>query len=585
MQFQDAATQYGTKNLSPRSLQRRRWRLNAGQIRKFLPMILLAAIVCSAALPGRAEAARRAAIVIDGNSGRVLHATNPDLLCYPASLTKMMTLFLVFDDLKSGKLKFNTRVRVSKKAASATPSKLGLKAGSTISVRNAIKALITKSANDVAIAVAEHISGSEAAFARRMTRRAHQLGMRKTKFTNASGLPDTDQVTTARDITRLALALMDVHGKHYHLFAMRSFRFKGRTYKNHNGLLRNFRGTDGLKTGYTRASGFNLVASTRRDGKHVIGAVFGGKSVTERNRTMRWILTKSFKKASTTKTRKPIGVYRPQLIARAKPARRKLRRARLWPTPRPRLLRRGQLAKQVAPPATRVLRQPTIKISRVRPVRFTNPTTNRNTQAARLPRPSAHRMRTASRRRAPPGARLARRTRPPKQLARLPSTLNAQATKLANNRQMASLTPRFAPRSTARNRGYAVQNHAAGGVAKFGAPRTMRSALLATPASRQPQQRRAKPNQRRRLDSATRGNFQVQIGAYGTISEAQNRIRNVQAMAGNLLSGYTSVTMPFDKANKRYYRARFAGFNNSMAASTCNELRRRAVECFVTRAN
>src|SRR6185436_17114024 len=180
-----------------------------------------------------------------------------------------------------------------------------LEEGEEIALIDAIKVLITKSANDVAIAVAEHIAGSEEKFARLMTRKAHQLGMSATTFRNASGLPDDAQVTTARDMVTLALRLQDDFPKHYPLFATRTASYKSEEFRNHNTLLFHYEGTDGLKTGYTRASGFNLVASVRRGKKHVIGAVFGGVSAESRNAAMRTFLNMGLVKASNEKTRQP----------------------------------------------------------------------------------------------------------------------------------------------------------------------------------------------------------------------------------------------------------------------------------------
>ncbi|MEL6373063.1 MAG: serine hydrolase [Pseudomonadota bacterium] len=259
--------------------------------------------ISSVLAPDQAHAARSAALVVDANTGKVLYSRQADQRRYPASLTKMMTLFIIFDELEAKRLTLGTRMRVSARAAGVQPSKLGLVVGRSITVRNAIKALITKSANDVAITVAEHIAGSEPAFARRMTARARQLGMSRTTFKNASGLPHRGQITTAYDMVRLGLQLMDQHGKYYGYFKTRSFTYRGRTYRNHNALLRSFPGTDGLKTGYTRASGFNLVTSTRRGRKHLIGAVFGGRSGRARNRTMRRLLTRYFARAATRRTR------------------------------------------------------------------------------------------------------------------------------------------------------------------------------------------------------------------------------------------------------------------------------------------
>src|SRR6185503_1574023 len=269
----------------------------------------IAALVATlaAAAPGiaHAEAKKSAVLVIDGNTGRVLHQSAADEPRHPASLAKMMTIYLAFELIEQGKLSYQTKIKFSANAVAASPSKLDLEEGEEIALIDAIKILITKSANDVAIAVAEHIAGSEEKFARLMTRKAHQLGMSATTFRNASGLPDDAQVTTARDMVTLALRLQDDFPKHYPLFATRTASYKSEEFRNHNTLLFHYEGTDGLKTGYTRASGFNLVASVRRGKKHVIGAVFGGASADSRNSAMRTYLNMGLVKASNEKTRQP----------------------------------------------------------------------------------------------------------------------------------------------------------------------------------------------------------------------------------------------------------------------------------------
>jgi D-alanyl-D-alanine carboxypeptidase len=217
----------------------------------------------------------------------------------------MMTLYLAFETIEAGRMSYTTKIKITEEAAAAAPSKLDVDAGTEITALEAFKALVTKSANDVAIALAQHIGGTEQNFARLMTRKAREIGMSHTTFRNASGLPDPEQVTTARDMLTLALRLQDDFPRHYQLFATRSFNYAGHTYRNHNTLLTRYRGTDGIKTGYTRASGFNLVSSVHRDGKHLVAAVFGGDTARERNVKMQSLLNAAFAKASTKVTRKP----------------------------------------------------------------------------------------------------------------------------------------------------------------------------------------------------------------------------------------------------------------------------------------
>ena len=238
--------------------------------------------------------ARYASMVVDANTGKVLHASNPDRKRYPASLTKMMTLYMVFDALERKKLTLNQRLKVSRRAQGMAPSKLGLKHGQTIRVKDAILALITKSANDVAVVVAEALGGTEIKFAQMMTKKARQIGMRRTKFRNASGLPNHRQVSTARDMATMARRLIRDFPQFYHFFGTQRFSFKRRTFRNHNNLLANYPGVDGIKTGYIRASGFNLVASTKRHGRRLIGVIFGGKSAKSRDRHMRRLFERAY---------------------------------------------------------------------------------------------------------------------------------------------------------------------------------------------------------------------------------------------------------------------------------------------------
>ena len=254
---------------------------------------LIAFVVLWGGMADTVKARQFAALAIDAQTGRTLYARNADARCYPASLTKIMTLYILFEELRAGRVNYGTRMRVSRHASNQAPSKLGLRPGQTIRVIDAIKALVTKSANDVAVVVAEHISKTERRFARRMTRTARRLGMKRTRFRNASGLPDRRQVTTARDMARLGRRIERDFPKYYAFFRTRSFVWKGRRYSNHNRLLGRYRGVDGIKTGYTRSSGFNLVSSVRRNNRHLVAVVLGGRTGRERDRYMVRLLDKT----------------------------------------------------------------------------------------------------------------------------------------------------------------------------------------------------------------------------------------------------------------------------------------------------
>ncbi len=256
------------------------------------------AVVCASAgllaLGPHAEAAHLSSIVIDADTGQAISLEAPDAVNYPASLTKMMTLYLTFRGLEDGKLKLDQGFTVSAHAAAQAPSKLGLTPGETIALKDLVFAVITHSANDAAVVIAENIAGSEPAFAQRMTDQAHRLGMSNTHFANASGLPNPDNLTTARDLATLARALYRDFPKEYPWFATEEYSFRGVSYANHNHLMSSFAGMDGIKTGYIRASGFNLAASAVRGGRRLIAVVMGGDSAHSRDMKMASLLDEAF---------------------------------------------------------------------------------------------------------------------------------------------------------------------------------------------------------------------------------------------------------------------------------------------------
>lgn len=239
-----------------------------------------------------------AGIVVDAKTGKVLYGNDADELRYPASLTKMMTLYLTFEALESGKVRKTTPVPFSKNASAEPPSKLGVRAGSKITVEQAILSLVTRSANDSATALAELLGGSEARFAKLMTAKARALGMTRTTYRNAHGLPNSGQTTTARDQARLGMALRQHFPQYYDYFSTRSFRFGKQTIGNHNRLLGSVRGVDGIKTGYTRASGFNLVSSVQANGRSIVAVVMGGRSGGSRDAQMRKLIAEFMPDAS-----------------------------------------------------------------------------------------------------------------------------------------------------------------------------------------------------------------------------------------------------------------------------------------------
>jgi len=257
------------------------------------------ATASAAAPPAFTANDRYASIVVDAETGRVLAAANADQALHPASLTKIMTLYMTFDALKRGQIGLQQSLRISSHAEAMTPTKLGLRTGQVITTEQAILGLVTKSANDAAVVLAEALGGSEENFARMMTQRARSLGMAQTVFMNASGLPNRAQVSSARDMALLAMALLRDHPRHYRYFSTTEFSFRGQVHPNHNRLLGGYAGADGIKTGFVNASGFNLVASAQRDGRRVIGVVFGGNTGRARDLHMISLLDDGFRSLGT----------------------------------------------------------------------------------------------------------------------------------------------------------------------------------------------------------------------------------------------------------------------------------------------
>ena len=287
-----------------------------------LCLLLLQSIVVTIGPAEAKTAPRYAAMVVDAHTGKVLFSRNADARRYPASLTKIMTLYMLFGLMAKGKVAHDTAFVVTPNASRQAPSKVGFKPGQTIRAIDAIHILVTKSANDVAVVVAENIGGTEANFAQMMTLKAREIGMTRTTFKNASGLPNPGQVTTARDMITLSLRLIRDYPQYYRVFKTKYFRYRGKRYRNHNRLLFSHKGTDGIKTGYIRASGFNLVSSVRQGDKHVVAVVFGGKSSKSRNAHMRKLLNRTMPTAiahSGTRRSPPLPDRNPIVIASAVP--------------------------------------------------------------------------------------------------------------------------------------------------------------------------------------------------------------------------------------------------------------------------
>jgi D-alanyl-D-alanine carboxypeptidase len=551
-------------------------------------------------LPATAMASeRRASMVLDANSGKILHAQAIDEPRYPASLTKLMTLYIVFEMMEQGRLSPSTRIRISPHAASVAPSKLGLDPGEEIALEDAIRIIVTKSANDIAVAVAERIAGTEPQFAALMTQKARHLGMSATTFRNANGLPDPKQVTTARDMITLALHLNDDFPRFYKYFSTRRFTYAGSTYRNHNTMLGWYQGMDGLKTGYTSASGFNLVASVRRGGKHVVGVVFGGSSAGARNAYMRAILDRALAHASTTVTRKPMMIAhqrQPAVVAAAASSReapplvepvrsatppllphQRLRMAnagasrqasRIGDVPRLPVVRVADNGIPRAEPA--IPSSPPIEIARVRirpvviaPRQPRQAPMPREAPAPRMYDQQAPQEEAAVRPAWPPAPSRAEEApvdAPPRPLAATPAAMTVPSGPIRGN-----------PPSSLQAQAERLQRQEAMAMQ----PRA--SLGFATAAATRPPAPMAPPT--------AAGGFVVQIGAFLTENEAQRQLQAVQARSGGLLSQAQPFTQPVRSGDRQLYRARFAGFDSSRAASVCTELRRQHVDCLVLRGN
>ncbi|MEO0730756.1 MAG: hypothetical protein AAFY64_10280, partial [Pseudomonadota bacterium] len=437
---------------------------------------------------------------------------------------------------------------------------IGLKVGDTITVRQAVAALVTKSANDVAAAVAIHIGGSEARFAKLMTRKARSIGMRKTRFRNASGLTDRLQKTTARDMITLALRLQDDFPTHFGKFRIRSFKWRGKRFGNHNTLLKSFYGTTGIKTGYTRASGFNLVSSVKRGRRHVVAAVFGGKSARARNARMRILLSRALKRASTRKTRrsKPLLVAQPRQVRRrpslnlASTRKTQTMKRRVAPT----------LPKQKPVRVAKAQQDPRIHVSRTRRVLFRNsfppggsakkpqdPNTRR--KLARASTPSSI------------GELIGRVTPAPSQprgtirrAAQIASFEQQALDRLARGLPLRGINPTV-PRPMIAKR-----------------PRLRSAVYSATP-------RRQQPNWQRRPNGSAGAT--VQVGAYLTSAEARSRLAAVRRNNTLLLTDAYDAPERAVVNGRTVYRAKFAGLSNSAANRACQTLIASGVQCLVSR--
>ncbi|RXH04613.1 D-alanyl-D-alanine carboxypeptidase [Bradyrhizobium vignae] len=547
-----------------------------------------------------------ASIIIDGNSGAVLQATSPDGIRHPASLTKIMTLYLLFERLESGKMKLDTEMPVSQHAADQDPTKLNLRAGQTIRVEDAIKGLVTRSANDAAVVIAEAIAGNEDDFAQMMTRKARSLGMSRTVYRNANGLPNDEQVTTARDQATLGRAIQERFPRYYRYFATSTFNWRGQSIRNHNHLLGSVEGVDGIKTGYTRASGFNLVTSMRRGNRHLIGVVLGGRSGGSRDAIMRNLLAENLEKGATVHTVAAVternGAEANTDVADASDAPRSAPQVQAAVAPAPeaapsRLAARlSTLAAATAamPPA-----QPKPEVrpteSKVEPAPLTNgvissqplsiiPGSSEPMKPVRVKtvQVKAGAVKVASAAPAQVAPPVTSTIPPRSDVAETSGAIVARADLI--NKPEAVSQPEAPKAEIARTElprqpaGFGTGNGILG-VLPAAAPAPAAPKLASAEPPSQPIQMSATTR-----PAVTHSGWIVQVGALDSENEAQQRIDAARNSARGLLSKADPFTEPVvAKDNRKLYRARFAGLERDQAEAVCRTLKRAEISCITVR--
>ncbi|WP_244560293.1 serine hydrolase [Bosea sp. TND4EK4] len=498
-----------------------------------------------------------AAMVVDARTGRTLHAVNEDAPRIPASLTKVMTLYMLFEQMERGRFDMDTQLKVSSYAASQPPTKIGLRPGSTISVSDAIKSMITLSANDASVVVAENIAGSEEAFADQMTRKARSLGMSQTRFSNANGLPASPpNITTARDLTVLARAIQERFPKYYPMFSMRAFQYGSRTIRGHNRLLGKVEGVDGIKTGYTRASGFNLMTSARSEGRHIVSVVLGGRSGASRDKIMTDLVLASLPRAATSGR---------AMVAEA--AEREAPEERLKPVERPRIA--------AAEPAPIPVPRPEAVAAAPQPIpaaaRAYAPMPTQTPMAPPRPVAAAGQPLQLS------GMRPVTATTTPSAMR---WSIGAQPADAKVLRPPANVDTTSSIAKVAEPAPQPVQVAEAKAVpekADTTASIARKSEAAAKSAAAEPA---AVSHQAAVVAS---GKWVIQLGA--TDDEAKAREILARAKAAAPLGGVAGFTEKVAKGGSTLFRARFAGFDDSKEAqSACAKLKRGGFSCFATKS-
>ncbi len=518
----------------------------------------------------QAEAARKrarqaaysppfASIVVDVKTGKTLQATNADAPRHPASVTKVMTLYMLFEQLERGRFTLDSELKISAHAARQAPSKLGLQAGETISVEDAIKALVTKSANDIAAAVGENISGSEDRFAEMMTEKARSIGMKGSTFVNASGLPDPEQITTARDLALLGRAIQDRFPKYYHYFGTRVFNYDGNAYRNHNRLLGRVEGVDGIKTGYTRASGFNLLTSAKSEGRQIITVVLGGRSGRMRDAQVASLVGQHLPRAyaGARQTPKVVDVAALDDEDDVKPARREKV-----------VISSGQpvaaaaIPAPVARPRAAVVSEakvaPSPRVGQPMALIATNTTPTRPGSAplalAATTTPASPAMRWNVG--AQPSQKGEGRPVPPGFVRYTNSAI--ETVEAEEGQPMPQIIPAMMTNTIDNAKVEAAKGQA----------RVSQQKVVATPASEA---------------ANARTGWVIQLGATDDESKARSLLSKAKTASPKVLADADAFTEKVQKGDATLYRARFSGFESGEAEAACKTLKRSGFDCFAAK--
>src|SRR5712691_1444293 len=544
-------------------------------------------------------------IIVDGNSGATLSGNNPDASRHPASLTKIMTLYLLFERLDAGKMKLDTEMDVSEHASEQAPTKLGLRPGQSIAVEDAIKGLVTRSANDAAVVIAEAIAGDESDFAKLMTRKARALGMTKTVYRNASSLPDDEQVTTARDQATLGRAIQERFPRYYRYFSTTAFNYHGHSIRNHNKLLGNVEGVDGIKTGYTRASGFNLVTSMRRGNRHLVGVVLGGRSGGSRDTIMRGLLAENLEKAATKRTVAAIternssdanadvaeadAASRPTQTVQAQGA---VQVASVEPAAASPARATAPATRSLIAAAAAAIPQPQARTEpRTEPAPFTNGVIQAQ-QITAIPGSSepmkpvkvktvkvkAGQTKLASASPVQPATPVANSMSPAR--PDMQETSSAMVAKPETSKSEVAKSDQLRPDMPPQPANHGTGNGILGVLpaSSLSSPSTPQALAYSDPTP-SPQPQAVQQNGAIKAVAPHTG-WIIQVGALDSEDEARQRIEAARSQARGLLTKADPFTEPVvGKGDKKLFRARFAGLDRDQAEAVCRTLKRSDISC------